>query len=66
MKITVIVEAKEDYDGYDGVSTFSRSNVEDLYQISGLFLSVMQGIGFDYVTDVGFEDNDGKVTFGKF
>ena len=66
MKITVTVESTEDYDGYDGVSTFNRNNVEDLFQISALFLSVMQGVGFDYVNDVGFEKDDGQVTFGKF
>jgi len=66
MKITVTVETTEDYDGYDGVYTFSRSNMEDLFQISALFLSVMQAVGFDYVTGVGFEKDDGQVTFGKF
>jgi len=66
MKITVTVECQEDFDGFDGEYAFCRNDIEDLYQLSGLFLDATRGMGYDGVTDVGFEKADGTVLFGSF
>ena len=55
---------KED-DGVEGSSSSTRDGVDDLYTMSQFLTDAMRGAGFSYVTDVGFEKDDGTVVFGE-
>ena len=43
----------------------SRDGVFDLYTMSQFLADAMRGAGYSYVTDVGFEKEDGTATFGE-
>jgi hypothetical protein len=52
-------------DGYNGVSSFSREDLTNLTEASQLLRDAFRGAGFSYVSDVGFEQDDGRVVFGN-
>jgi len=67
MKITFIAEfSREDGDGFDGVMTYTRDEVEDLTGVSQFLSDAIRGAGFSYVEDVGFRYEDGEEIWGGF
>jgi hypothetical protein len=54
----------KEIDGYEGSLNVSRDDVEDLYALAQFVTQCVQGAGFNYVTDVGFEKDDGTLVFG--
>ena len=66
MKVSIEFEFEEEEDGYKGFSFSSREDVNDLYTMAQFLTDAVQGAGWGYVVDVGFEKDDGNITFGKF
>ena len=64
MRVSIDFHFDKEFDGYDGSSSASRDDVEDLYTMAQFFTDAMKGAGFGYVTDVGFEKDDGNIVFG--
>jgi hypothetical protein len=54
-----------DFYFYEGSLSVSRDDVEDLYALAQFVTQCVQGAGFNYVTDVGFEKDDGNIVFGE-
>lgn len=65
MRVSIDFYFDKDEDGYEGSSSCSRDNIEDLYGLSQMLGDAVRGAGFSYVTDVGFEKDDGTVIFGE-
>ena len=67
MKITFIAEfSEEDGDGFEGVMTYTRDEVENLTEVSQFLSDALRGAGFSYVEDVGFRYEDGEEIWGGF
>jgi hypothetical protein len=66
VKVSIEFEFDDDDDGYNGFSASSREGVIDLYTMAQFLTDAIQGAGWGYVVDVGFEKDDGNITFGKF
>jgi hypothetical protein len=66
MRVSLDFQYDEEDDGYNGSSSSSREGVMDLYTMAQFFTDAMKGAGFSYVVDVGFEKDDGTITFGEF
>lgn len=66
MRIELTAYHDEDADGFDGHITSSRDGVQDLEELSQMITDFVRGVGFSYVVNVGFEKDDGSVTFGYF
>lgn len=65
MKITFIAEfSEEDGDGFEGVMTYTRNEVENLTEVSQFLSDAIRGAGFSYVEDVGFRCEDGEEIWG--
>ena len=65
MRVSMDFYFDKEIDGYDGELCVSRSDVEDLYALAQFVTQCVQGAGFNYVTDVGFEKDDGNIVFGE-
>lgn len=65
MRVTIDFQFDKEFDGYEGSSSASRDDVEDLYTMAQFFTDAMKGAGFSYVVDVGFETDDGNIIFGE-
>ena len=66
MRVSIDFEFDKEFDGYEGSSSASRDEVEDLYTMAQFVADAMKGAGFSYVVDVGFEKGDGNIIFGEF
>lgn len=67
MKITFIAEfSEEDGDGFEGVMTYTRDEVENLTEVSQFLSDAIRGAGFSYVEDVGFRYESGVEVWGGF
>jgi hypothetical protein len=66
MRVSIDFQCNKEEDGYDGSSSASRDEVEDLHAMARLFTDAVKGAGFSYVVDVGFEKEDGNIVFGEF
>ena len=65
MKITFIAEfSEEDGDGFEGVMTYTRDEVENLTEVSQFLSDAIRCAGFSYVEDVGFRYEDGEEIWG--
>lgn len=64
MRIEITSHFDKEDDGFDGVLTYSRDNVDDLYTLAQYLADFTRGVGYDYVVNVGFEKDDGSVLFG--
>ena len=65
MRVNIDFYFDKDDDGVDGSSSSTRDGVDNLYTMSQFLTDAMRGAGFSYVTDVGFEKDDGTVVFGE-
>jgi len=65
MRVSIDFYYDKEEDGIEGSSSASRDGVFDLYTMSQFLADAMRGAGYSYVTDVGFERDDGTVTFGE-
>ena len=66
--MTVVLPAifdSED-DGVVGTSTITREDVDDLHSLAQAVGDFTRSCGYTYVNDVGFEKDDGSMTFGGF
>ena len=66
MRVSIDFHFDKEFDGYDGSSSASRDDVEDLYTMARFITDAMKGAGFSYVVDVGFEKDGGNIVFGEF
>lgn len=62
--LTAIFDSEED--GVVGTSTITREDVDDLHSLAQVVGDFTRFCGFTYVNDVGFEKDDGSMTFGGF
>ena len=62
--LTAIFESEDD--GVVGSSTITRHDVDDLHSLAQVVGDFTRSCGFTYVNDVGFEKDDGSMTFGGF
>lgn len=65
MRVSMDFYFDKEIDGYEGSLSVSRDSVEDLYALAQFVTQSVQGAGFNYVTDVGFEKDDGNIVFGE-
>ncbi len=65
MKVSIKFECNSYDDGFDGETSASREGVEDLYAMAQFLTDAVKGAGYTYVTDVGFEKDDGSMVFGE-
>jgi hypothetical protein len=66
MRIEITAYNDKEEDGFDGQFSSYRDDVEDLQTFAQQLTDFARGIGFSYVVNVGFEKDDGAVTFGRF
>lgn len=66
MKITILFEHNTEEDGYEEVSSLSRSNVEDVYDLLDFFTTSAKIGGFTYWDRTGFSTDKGEQTWGSF
>lgn len=66
MRIEITAYNDQEEDGFEGVISSTRYDVEDLQTFAQQITDFTRGIGFSYVVNVGFEKDDGSVTFGVF
>ena len=64
MKITITFEFDEEEDGIGGELTYTKGGIDDLHSLAHFYAFATRGVGFTYVENVGFEKEDGTVTFG--
>jgi len=64
MKINITFTMDEEDYGKDVITTATSEGIDDLYDVSNFLTMAMNGAGFSYVTNVGFEKDDGTVVFG--
>lgn len=64
MKISVMVEHRQEDDGYTGETLFVREGVEDLTDLAQFLNNVVNGIGYNYVEDVCFLTDGGTEWWG--
>lgn len=63
MKIKISFEYDLESDGVEYKSSLEQKDVFDLEELSGFLTSAVQGAGWNYVTNVGLERDDGVVVF---
>tara|TARA_R100000951_G_scaffold29096_1_gene24964 strand:+ start:1359 stop:1559 length:201 start_codon:yes stop_codon:yes gene_type:complete len=66
MRIEITAYANKDEDGFEGMFTSQREDVDDLQTFAQQLTDFARSIGYSYVVNVGFEVDDGSVTFGTF
>lgn len=66
MKVILSAVFDGDYDGVSGTTTVTRDSVDDLHALAQVVGDFTRSCGYTYVTDVGFEKDDGSMTFGEF
>ena len=64
LMLTAVFEPEED--GVDGGVSLTRGDVDDLHSLAHAMADFARACGFSYVSDVGFEKDDGEMTFGGF
>jgi len=64
MKVSILFEECKDNVGFDGQVLHVRDDIENLMQLADFLSDAVRGAGFSYVTNVAFEQKDGKMTFG--
>jgi hypothetical protein len=65
MKVSIVfTQTIAEGDGVNSVMAHEENGVEDLYGLSAFITRAVNGAGFSYVQNVGFEDDDGNVIFG--
>ena len=65
MRVSMDFYFDKETDGYEGSLNVNRDDVEDLYALAQFVTQCAQGAGFNHVTDVGFEKDDGNIVFGE-
>jgi len=66
MKVSILFEECKDDVGFDGQVLHVRNDIENLMQLADFLSDAVRGAGFSYVTNVAFEQNNGKMTFGTY
>lgn len=66
MKVVLTAIFDSEDDGVVGSATIARSDVNDLHSLAQVVGDFARSCGYTYVNDVGFEDDDGSMTFGGF
>ena len=66
MKIILSAIQDGNEDGFDGTVIITRDAADDLYSLANAFSDFARAVGYTYVNDVGFEKDDGSMTFGGF
>ena len=66
MKVSILFEECKDDVGFDGKVLHVRDDIENLMQLADFLSDAVRGAGFSYVTNVAFEQDNGKMTFGTY
>ena len=66
MKIVLTAIFDSEDDGVVGTATITREDVDDLHSLAQAVGDFARSCGYTYVNDVGFEKDDGSMTFGGF
>ena len=66
MKIVLTAIFDSEDDGVVGTATITREDVDDLHSLAQAVGDFTRSCGNTYVNDVGFEKDDGSMTFGGF
>lgn len=66
MKVILSAVFDSEEDGVSGTATITRDDVPDLHSLAQAVGDFARACGFSYVSDVGFEKDDGEMTFGGF
>lgn len=66
MKVILTAIFGSEEDGVDGTATITREDVDDLHSLAQVVGDFTRSCGYTYVNDVGFEKDDGSMTFGGF
>lgn len=66
MRVSIDFQFDKEFYGFEGSSSASRGEVEDLHTMAQFLTDAMKGAGFSHVVDVGFEKDDGNIVFGEF
>ena len=66
MKVILSAVFDSEEDGVDGRVSLTRGDVDDLHSLAHVMADFARACGFSYVSDVGFEKDDGEMTFGGF
>jgi hypothetical protein len=66
MKVILSAVFDGDYDGVSGTTTVTRDDVDDLHSLAQVVGDFTRSCGYTCVNDVGFEKDDGSMTFGGF
>ena len=66
MKVTLMFDFNEETDGISGSTISTRDNCDTLEDVAQFITDAMRGASWSYVTNTGFEKDDGSVVFGTF
>lgn len=66
MKVSILFEECKEDVGFDGQILHIRDDIENLMQLADFLTDAVRGAGFSYVKNVGFEKDDGSMTYGTY
>ena len=65
MNVNITFTFNKEDDGIQQTVDFYRSEVDDLYALAQFLTGAVQGAGYSYVDDVGFQKRDGNEVWGE-
>tara|TARA_X000001316_G_C920867_1_gene35099 strand:- start:387 stop:590 length:204 start_codon:yes stop_codon:yes gene_type:complete len=65
MRVVSTFYMDKEEDGYEGVITYERDDVNDIYTLLQYYGDQTRGIGFTYVEDIAASNTDGTMTWGE-
>jgi len=66
MKVEIKFTSDSEDDGFEGSTTVVRGNIVDLYGLGQAYADATRAVGFTYVNNVGFEQDDGSMVFSDW
>jgi|TARA_R110002167_G_scaffold108283_5_gene276532 hypothetical protein len=66
MRLIITFESSDEEDGFNGVTTVERNDIDDLQSLGQAYAEAARAAGFTYVEGVAFEKDDGQMVFGDF
>jgi len=64
MRVDIEVFMDEEIDGYEGTVFLSRNNVTDLSDLANHYTDATKAMGFNYVSNLAIEKDDGDMVWG--
>ena len=66
MRLIITFVSSDEEDGFNGVTTVERNDIDDLQSLGLAYAEAARAAGFTYVEGVAFEKDDGQMVFGDF